>query len=55
MVDEVVPTVPETRAEEIARLQREIGMRQMRLQYLVLGDPMEGVMFSARTPTHDQP
>lgn len=28
----------ETFAEEVARLQREIGERQMRLSYLVLGD-----------------
>ena len=29
----------ETRAEKIVRLQREISVRQMELQYLVLGDP----------------
>lgn len=33
----------ETRAEEIARLQREIGERQARLAYLVLGDQSECV------------
>ncbi len=32
----------ETVAEEIARLQREIGERQSRLQFLVLGDPRIG-------------
>jgi hypothetical protein len=33
----------ETMAEEIARLQREIVERQMRLQYLVCGDQREAV------------
>ncbi len=33
----------ETIAEEIARLQQEIGERQSRLQFLVLGDPRIGV------------
>lgn len=33
----------ETRAEKIARLQREIGERQMELQWLVLGSPTVGV------------
>ena len=32
----------ETKAEEIARLRREIGERQTRLQFLVLGDPRVG-------------
>ncbi len=33
------PPPKETFAEEVSRLQREIGQRQMRLQYLVCGDP----------------
>jgi len=40
----------ETRADEIARLQREIGERQMRLQRLVLGDPTKGVCGQAYMP-----
>jgi hypothetical protein len=34
----------ETRAQEIARLQLEITERQMRVQYLTLGDPQVMVM-----------
>lgn len=34
--------MPETKAEEIARLLQEIGERQSRLQFLVLGDPRIG-------------
>lgn len=37
--------MPETVAEEIARLRREIGERQSRLQFLVCGDPRVGVHF----------
>lgn len=37
------PPSGETVAEEIARLQREIGERQLRLQRLVLGDPTKSV------------
>lgn len=33
------PKPEETFAEEVARLNREIGQRQVRLQYLVCGDP----------------
>jgi hypothetical protein len=33
----------ETKAEEIKRLQSEIGQRQSRLQFLVLGDQTKGV------------
>lgn len=33
----------ETRAQEIERLQREIGQRQSRLHFLVLGDRSKGV------------
>ena len=33
----------ETVIEEISRLRREIGERQMRLQFLVCGDPSKGV------------
>lgn len=34
------PTPPqETFADEVARLNREIGQRQLRLQWLVCGDP----------------
>lgn len=37
-------TLPaESWAEEVARLRREIGERQMRLEALVLGDPRVGV------------
>lgn len=48
----------ETTAEEIARLRREIGERQFRLQFLVLGDPRVGVSFgpeglSIRDPAPD--
>ncbi len=38
----------ETRAEEITRLQREIGDRLLRLQYLVCGDQREVVSAQAR-------
>ncbi len=33
----------ETWAEEVARLGREIGERQARLQFLLCGDPRESV------------
>lgn len=33
----------ETYVEEVARLQREIAERQIRLQRLILGDPTQGV------------
>lgn len=36
----------ETKQQEIERLRREIGQRQMRLQYLVCGDPGVGVSLS---------
>lgn len=39
IVPQQEPRQKETFAEEIARLQREIGQRQWRLQYLVCGDP----------------
>ena len=38
-VNVVLSSVPESRADEIKRLQKEIGERQSRLQYLVAGDP----------------
>jgi len=40
----------ETPAQEIARLQREIGERQARLSFLVLGDPIYGVVFPGPSP-----
>jgi hypothetical protein len=39
----------ETRAEEIARLQKEIADRQLRLQLLVCGDPMKCVSMPAHS------
>lgn len=41
----------ETVHEEIRRLQREIGERQMRLQFLLLGGPMQSVtILSGKNP-----
>jgi hypothetical protein len=39
----------ETWAEEVARLRREIAVRQSRLQYLILGDQTKGVSLSCNT------
>ena len=36
-----------TKAEEIKELQAEIGRLQMRLHYLILGDPAESVSIKA--------
>lgn len=43
----------ETNAEEISRLHREIGERQARLQFLVLGDPRIGVTFEPKDELGD--
>lgn len=47
----------ETWAEEVARLQREIGDRQRRLHFLVLGDQSKGISGQgfAGLPEHLQP
>lgn len=42
--------IEETLTQEIARLQREIGERQLRLQRLVCGDPRRGVHVPAAPP-----
>ena len=45
----------ETVHEEIRRLQREIGERQSRLQFLVLGDPRQSASIqSAAFDTTDE-
>lgn len=44
---------PETPAEEIARLQREIGARQSRLQFLVLGDQRKSFHVPIGSPPDD--
>jgi hypothetical protein len=47
------PPQPEPRWVEIDRLKREIGVRQARLQLLVLGDPTKSVGGSALPPLVD--
>jgi hypothetical protein len=47
------PPQPEPRWVEIDRLKREIGVRQARLQLLVLGDPTKSVGGSALPPPLD--
>jgi hypothetical protein len=43
MADNTTTQTAETWAEEIARLGREIGERQARLQFLLCGDPRKSV------------
>lgn len=50
------PSAPskETLAEEVTRLNREIGQRQLRLQHLVCGDPRVGVTIPIAGVAPDQ-
>jgi hypothetical protein len=47
--------VAETWAEEVTRLQREIGERQARLHFLVLGDQSKGISGGPTVTDPEQP